>query len=99
MVAFILLGLFFYMRRKKGTTAAELGDNPAIGDEKRVHEMHADHAQELPAGGEAGGEVLELSAVNGGREKDGIYNMGATGPEKSYQEPVELPVHEHSAGR
>jgi hypothetical protein len=60
-----------------------------------VHEMHADHAQELPAGGGAGGELTELSADNGGRDKDGIYNMGAKVPHQVYQEPVELPVHEH----
>jgi hypothetical protein len=99
-IALIAFGLFFYMRgKKKPSTTAELGDHTTYGNEKRVHEMHADHAtQELPAGGGAGGEVLELSAVNEGRDKDGAYNMGRNAPEKTYQEPVELPVHEHSDG-
>lgn len=76
---------------------AELGnDTSAIaGDEKRVHEMHGEHAQELPAGHGAGGEVLELSAMGGGRDRDDIYSTD-TKAENLYQQPVELPGHEHS---
>lgn len=83
MLGLAIFGLFFYMRRKK-----RIAEQTATGDEKRVHEMHAVHTQELPAGGGAGGELNELSAENAG--DNGIYKSKDT--KHVYQEPVELPV-------
>lgn len=96
-VVAIVLGLFLYMRRKKRNSLAELGDHPTTtGDEKRVHEMHGDNTQELPAGQGAGGEILELSATDGGRDRDNFYNTG-TKADNLFQPPVELPAHEHNS--
>lgn len=96
-VAAVLLGLFLYMRRKKRKNVAELGHHPTThGDEKRAHEMHGDNTQELPAGQGAGGEILELSALDGGRGRDNVYNTD-TKADNLYHSPVELPTHEHSA--
>lgn len=84
-------------RRKKRNHPAELGHHPAATeDEKRVHEMHGNSTQELPAGQGAGGEILELSAIGG--ERDRVNgNISDTKAEHLYQLPVELPAHEHRA--
>ncbi|KAE9981386.1 hypothetical protein EG327_006239 [Venturia inaequalis] len=95
-VAAIVLGVFLYMRRKKRNHAIELGDHPATtGDEKRIHEMDGVNTQELPAGQGAGGEILELSATEGGRDGDHGYNA-ITKAHNLHQAPVELPAHEYN---
>ncbi|QDS68575.1 hypothetical protein FKW77_000511 [Venturia effusa] len=96
-VAAVIFGLFLYMRREKRKNVAELTDQSiAAGDEKRVHEMHGVITQELPAGQGAGGEILELSAIDRGRDGDCDY-ITDTKADILYQQPVELPAHEHSA--